>query len=81
MVIRLFFDKKLFENFFNFFTKPLDKILILWYNYYRKREREVFKMENYYVRGIEEFIPENYDELEAVLAKMAEQEREVKGND
>lgn len=38
-------------------------------------------MENYYVRGIEEFIPENYDELEAVLAEMAEQEREVKGND
>ena len=38
-------------------------------------------MENYYIRGIEEFIPENYDELEAVLAEMAEQEREEKGND
>lgn len=38
-------------------------------------------MENYYVRGIEEFIPENYDELEAVLAEIAEQEREVKNND
>lgn len=38
-------------------------------------------MENYYIRGIEEFIPEGYEELETVLAEMAEQEREVKGND
>ena len=34
-------------------------------------------MENYYIIGIEEFIPEGYEELEAVYAEMAEQEREV----
>lgn len=38
-------------------------------------------MENYYIREIEEFIPDYYEEMEAVLAEMAEQEREVKGND
>lgn len=38
-------------------------------------------MENYYIRGIEEFIPEGYEELEAVFAEMAEQEREGKNND
>lgn len=38
-------------------------------------------MENYYIRGIEEFIPENYEELDAVYAEMAEQEREIKNND
>lgn len=34
-------------------------------------------MENYYIIGIEEFIPEDYEELEAVCAEMAEQEKEV----